>query len=125
MISLALLSIANERADKRLCQELTTQLVGDMDEGSAAKDAEARNIRLVPAPELLGCAVTKRMHRRHVVQKCCVPKGVPSVSVGQLSLDEHRADPLDKRVVHVLCYPVVLRCVSCGQLVFDPLLLEK
>jgi len=125
VISLVLLSIADERADEGLCQELTVQLVGDMDKGSAAEDTEARNIRLVPAPGLLGCAVTKRTCRRHIVQKCCIPKGIPPVSVGQLGLDEHCADLLDKRAVYALCYPIVLRCVSCGQLMFDPLLLEK
>jgi len=125
VISLALLSIANECADERLCQKLTTQLVRDVDEGFATKDAEVGNVGLVPAPGLLRCAVTKRIHWRHVVQKRCIPKGVPPVSIRQLSLNKHCVDPLDKCAVHVLCYPIVLQCVSCGQLVFDPLLLEK
>ena len=125
VISLVLLSIADECADERLRQELTTQLVRDVDKGFATKDAEAGNVGLVPAPGLLGCAVAKRTRRRHVVQKSCIPKGIPPVSVGQLSLNEHCVDPLDKCAVHVLCYPIVLQCVSCGQLVFDPLLLEK
>ena len=125
VISFALLSIANECADKGLCQELTMQLVRDMDEGSAAKDAEVRNVGLVPTPGLLGCAIAKRMRWRHIVKKHCILKSVPPVSVRQLSLNEHCADPLNKRAVHALCYPVVLWCVSCSQLVFDPLPLEE
>jgi len=94
-IGFVLLSVTDERADKGLGQKFAMQLIGNVNEGLAAKDAEAGNIRFVSAPGLLGCAIAKRTRQRHVVKVRCIPKGIPPVSVGQFGIDKHHVDPLD------------------------------
>jgi len=101
------------------------QLVGDVNKHLATKNAEAGNVRLVPAPGLLGCAVDERTYRGHVVKVRCILEGVPPIAVRELGVNKHCANPLNKHVVHTLRYPVVLWCVSRGHLMLDTLVLEK
>ena len=49
-ISLVLPSVTDDRANEGLGRELATHLVGDMDEGLAAKDAKSRHVGFVAAP---------------------------------------------------------------------------
>jgi len=94
-IGFALLSVTDERADEGLGRKFAMQLVGNVNEGLAAKNAEVGNIGFVSTPGLLRCAIAKRTCRRHVVKVRCIPKGVPPVSVRQFGINKHRADPLN------------------------------
>ena len=101
------------------------QLVRDVNECLATKNTEAGNVRLVPAPGLLGCAVDEGMCRGHVVKVHCILEGIPPIAIRELGINEHCANPLNKHAVHALRYPVVLWYVSRGHLMLDTLVLEK
>jgi len=101
------------------------QLVGDVNKHLATENTEAGNVRLVPAPGLLRCAVNEGTRRGHIVKVHCVLEGIPPIAVRELGIDKHCVNLLDKRAVHVLCYPIVLWCVSRGHLMLDTLVLKK
>ena len=124
LVSLAMLSKAEEHADKGASRELAPVLFGDVHECLQSEDPDVRDVGLVPAPCFFWCYAIQSLHWSHDVDVRCITKGVKPVHLGEVSICQHGPDFVKKCPVHVLGHAIVLQHVWGCHFMLDAFVLE-